>query len=116
MTLAEVQDREMRGKSTKVNKGATAVLSPGSIQRYMSADSSILEEWQRSPRMGAPTHLGANKQKLVEKENKTGKGQEGKTTRPRSNGNHPQVSSKTQEGMQRKSGGRRTQQGKDLSN
>lgn len=86
----------MRGKSTKVNKGATAVLSPGNIQRYMSADTSVLEDSQSSPKMEAPTRSGANKQKLAEEENKTGKGLDGKI-RPRSNGNHPQVNTKTQE-------------------
>lgn len=102
----------MRGKSTKANKGATAVLSPGGIQRYMSADFSITEEAQGSPRMGASTHPGANRQKVVEEENKTGKVQEGKTTRPRSNRSHPQVSFKAQEGTQRKSGGEDKSAGK----
>lgn len=53
----------MRGKATKGNKGATPASSPGGIQRYMLAESSILEEPQGSPRSGAPIRPGINRQK-----------------------------------------------------
>lgn len=69
----------------------------------MSADTRIAEG-HGSPRSGVPMRSGTNRQKVVEEENKAGKVNDAKTTRPRSDGNNSQGNSKAQDGAQRKRG------------
>lgn len=61
----------MRGKANKGSKGTITAPSPGGIQRYMSTEASMVEEPQGSPRLGAPSRPGINKQKGATEENRS---------------------------------------------
>lgn len=92
----------MRGKANKISKGVPPVPSPGSIQRYMSGDTSIVEDGYGSPKQGIALRTGTSRQKTLEEENKARKLNDSVTTWPKSNGNNSQGSSKAQNGVQKK--------------
>lgn len=73
----------MRGKSNKTVKGGPPAVSPGGIQRFMTVDTSLVENGHSSPRQTTATQVGAGKSKVTAEETKVDKTNDTSVTRSR---------------------------------